>query len=366
MATTGTATESRDPVNLASDLHDADLVRVVSRADGDGLAAATILGAALADRDIPRHLSLAPSRKRVAPRLEGDDTVIVLGFQGFEQSCNADSAAACAYELAQELGTDPDPGLALAGATVAGVPPADPALEAARDRGLTQRPGLAIPTADMATGLAYTGWLHAEFSGDEEATTKFLADLDLPEPMNEQGHRMVASAVALEATDTQPSERASTAIANAVGPRTTPTAFETIGGYADVLNAATKMDAGAALAALLTGAESRLLEMWQMYGAKVHEAVAELPQTETPVETATVEGIPPEDVARLGRDFRVPADRFYVEGPATIALATREETAIETLENRVPEAAVSGTNTLATVRTDADLGTLLADTEAAQ
>ncbi|MEF8772042.1 hypothetical protein [Halodesulfurarchaeum sp.] len=366
MATTGTATESRDAADLASDLHDAELVRVVSRADGDGLAAATILGDALADRDIPRHLSLAPSRNRVAPRLEGDDTAIVLGFPDFEQSCNAESAATCAFEMAQELGTDPDPGLALAGGTVAGVRAQDPALSAAQDRGLTQRPGLAIPTADMATGLAYTGWLHAEFSGDEAATSEFVADLDLPEPMNERGHRMVASAVALEATDTLPSERATKAIANAVGPRTTPTAFETIGGYADVLNAAAKMDAGAALASLLTGAESRLLEMWQVYGAKVHEVVAELPQTETPVQTATVEGIPPDDVARLGRDFRVPADQIYVEGPETIALATREETAIETLENRVPEAAVSGTNTLATVRTDADLETILTDTEAGQ
>ncbi|MFB6085527.1 MAG: hypothetical protein ABEJ84_01760 [Halodesulfurarchaeum sp.] len=353
MATTGT-TRARKPADLASDLRGADLVRVVSRADGDGLAGAAILANALTAIGIPRHLALSPSRDAAAPRLDAEGTAVALGFEHFDGSCQGDSAAYCAFELARELGTDPDPGLALAGATCAGVSPAGPALETARDRGLTERPGLAIPTADVTTGLAHSGLLHADFSGDEAETADFLAGLDLPEPLDESGHRKLASAVALRVTEGTTTDRATAQLANALGPRTSPTAFETIGGYADVLAAGAAIDAGGALTALLGDTdETALLESWREYGVAVHEAVAALPAGNETVELATVD-IPPLAVARLGRDFRVNAERLYVAGPDSIALATREANARSTLESHYPDEQLAGTDTLATVRT-ADL-----------
>ena len=365
MATTGTATEQREPADLARDLLEADLVRVVSRADGDGLAGAAILANALADQGIPRHLSLTASRENAAPRLEEHGTAIALGFAGFEQSCEADSAALWASELARELGSDPDPGLALAGARAAGVPAQESILSAATEQGLSERPGLAIPTSDLTVGLAYTGWLHAEFSGDEEAARDFLETQDLSESAEEADQRRLGSAVALTVTDKPRSQRAVTAISNAIGTQTSPTAFETIGGYADVLNAAANMDPGAALWALLGGDETRLLDMWQDYGATVHETLHSLPTATNGVETVTVSDIPPQDVARLGRDFRTDADRLYVEGPETIALATRDENALETLTSHFSAGQVTGTDTLGTVRTTETLDQVLEDMEAA-
>jgi hypothetical protein len=346
-------TESRatwTPSELGAHLRGADRVRVVSRADGDGLAGAAILADALSALDIPRHLALAPTREAAAPRLDAAGTAVALGFDDLEQSCG-DSAALCAFETARELGTDPDPGLALAGAACAGVRPSDPAREAAREQGLTERPGLAIPTEDVTRGLAYTGLLHADFSGDEAATADFIADRDLPEPLDDAAHRDLASAVALRVTDGARPDRATAALATALGPRTSPTAFETIGGYADVLRAAAAMDPGAGLAALLGGVdEDTLLETWQAYGAALHEAVADLP-TDDPV--ASVD-IAPADVARLGRDFRVDAARVVVAGPDSVALAA-ETNARSTLDAHYPDEQPAGTDTLATVQTT-DLG----------
>ncbi|MFW6004491.1 MAG: hypothetical protein ACOCPV_02510 [Halodesulfurarchaeum sp.] len=350
MATTGT-TRAREPADLASDLRGADLVRVVSRADGDGLAGAAILGQALTDLGIPRHLALSPSRDAAAPRLESDGTAVALGFENVDGSCSGDSAASCAFDLARELGTDPDPGLALAGAASAGVPPEEPPLEAARKQGLTERPGLAIPTADVTAGLAYSGLLHADFSGDETATAAFLAELDFPEEPDADAHRNLASAVALEVAAGASTERATDALADALGPRTSPTAFETIGGYADVLEAAAAMDAAGALAALLGDTdEATLLDHWRNYGAALHDAVADLPAGGGAVELASVD-VPPAPVARLGRDFRVDAERLYVAGPDSIALATRKADARSRLESHFPDEQPAGTDTLATVQT---------------
>ncbi len=365
MATTGTSMKDREPADLASHLRGADLVRVVGGGGGGRPAPRAPLAPPLAYHRTPSPLSLSPAGEAAPPRPEAAGTAVALGFEDVDQSCLGDSAALCAFETAQELGTEPDPGLALAGATCAGVPPQDPALEAAQDRGLTERPGLAIPTADVTEGLAYTGLLHADFSGDEDATRAFLSELDLPEPLDAAAHRQLASAVALEATDTPTGERAPMAIADAFGPLTSPTAFETIGGYADVLDAAATTDPAAALTALLGDRdEAALLDLWREYGTALHDAVAALPTGDGAVETATVD-VQPDDVARLGYDFRVDADRLYVGGPASIALATHEQDARRTLESHFPNEQITGIDTLATVQTD-DLDSVVTDIEAAQ
>lgn len=357
MATTGTDGET---AGLAADLRGARLARVVSRADGDGLAAAAILGRALAAVGIPRHLSLAPSAAAAASRLEEAGTAVPLGVP--DSDCRFESAARCAYAAARELGTDPDPGLALAGSVAAGIEPQGPALDAARERGMQVRPGLAVPTADLATGLAYSGHVHASFSGDRAAAQEFLDNLGLPEELDEAARERVASAVALEATDA--TARAATAIERALAPRTAPTGFETVGGYADVLSAAAARDPGRALAALL-GSEDHetLVALWTDYGTALHDGV-EAVTADGAVATGRVEAIPPRDVARLARDFAVPAERVYVAGPASIALATADPAARSLLETRFDSQQIAGTETLATVRTDSNVETVRDEIEA--
>ncbi|AOW80423.1 hypothetical protein HTSR_1245 [Halodesulfurarchaeum formicicum] len=364
MATTGTADENWTPDGLAGHLREVSLARVVSRADGDGLAAAAILGRALAARNIPRHLSLSPTAADATTRLSESSTAVTLGFPVGEHVCDADAAALCAYEVARELGTDPDPGLAIAGAVAAGTEPQGPALDAASERGLTNRPGLAIPTTDPAVGLAHTGLVHADFSGSVEAARDFLAPLDLPAELDPDANERLASAVALAATDTARPDRATRAIEAAIAPRSSPTDLETVEGYGDVLNASAAMAPGRALAALLGTPELPTLRtLWEQYGTALHRAVDDLAPAEGPVAMGTVEAIPPRDVARLGRDFQVDADRLYVAGPGAITLASSEVDARERLEIEFPEAAITGTDRLATVRTETDLETVLTEVE---
>ncbi|MFB6109650.1 MAG: hypothetical protein ABEJ60_02095 [Halodesulfurarchaeum sp.] len=354
MATTGIDGESWEPAGLAGELRGAHLVRIVSRADGDGLAAAAILGRALGELGIPRHLSLSPAAAGAAPRLEEAGTPVTLGFPDLNRTCRSASAARCAYDVARELGIEPDPGLALAGSVAAGVEPQGRPLEAGRERGMSTRPGLAIPTGDLATGLAHTGYLHASFSGDVAAARDFLAELGLPEEPGADARERLASAVALDATDA-PTSRAATAIERALAPRTSPTAFETIGGYADVLTAAAALEPGRALAALLGSADREtLLDLWTEYGAALHEGV-EAVTADGAVATGRVEAIPPREVARLARDFAVAADRVYVVGPDSLALATAGAEARSVLETRFESEAVIGTETLATARIDTDI-----------
>lgn len=359
MASTGTASEMRTPADLAESLHGADRVRVVGRADGDGLAAAALYGRALGSLAVPRHISLSPNREAAAPTLEANDVTVAPGLD--EHEPGEQSAALAAYETALELGTDPDPGLAVAGAVAANVEPHGPALDAAREAGMDTRPGLGIPTAELRTGLAYSTRFHAPFSGDPDSVASFLDEWDRSEPADPDDRREVAAAVALDATAQAPGERAVSALEGVLAPRVAPGPFETIEGFADVLNAAARFDPGAGLAALLGSVDrERLLAAWKQYGTQVHEAVAALPKTDESTVTATVEDVSPIDVARLGHAFRVPADRLAVAGPEAIALAATDVDASERLRSAA-SGPVTGDENIAILHADADQETVLAE-----
>lgn len=361
MASTGTESDARTPADRAERLHTADRVRVVSRADGDGLAAAAIYGRALASRNVPRHLSLSPRREGAAPHLEAPGVTVAPGFDA--HGTPEESAALTAYETALEFGADPDPLLAIAGAVAADVRPHGPALEAARERGAEPRPGLGVPTAELPTGLAYSTRIHAPFSGDPAAAAAFLEDLTVSELGDDEAHRELAAAVALEATDGAPGERAVPALERFLAPTRAPGEFETIEGYADVLDAAARFDPGAGLAALLgTVDRDRLLEVWEAYGAKLHEAIGALPESAESTVTATVEAIPPVEVARLGHAFRVPADHLAVAGQETVALAAAETDA-RTVLRSAADGRVTGDETLAVLHGDVDPQTVLTEVE---
>jgi hypothetical protein len=354
MATTGTRADRSEPAALAGHLRGAECVRIVSRADGDGLAAAAIFGDALATLGVPRHLSMARAREAAAPRFEAAGTALAPGFADLGPACPRDSAALWAFETARELGADPDPGLALAGAIAAGAPLQGAALKAVSQDGLERRPGVASPTTDVAEGLAYSGLLHAPFSGDEDAAAAFLDELDRPTGQTDDSRTDLASAVALAATEDRISNRAVSQLHGALAPHPSPTDFATIEGYGDVLRAAARVEPGAALAATLGTVDAELLlDKWRSYGSDLHRAIEDLPADEDRV-TAMVEAVSPRDVIRLGHAYRGPAAELAVAGPDSLALATTEREAVSVLEDRFTDARVTGSESMATVWTEAD------------
>lgn len=355
MATTGTPTAASEPADLANTLDGSALARIQSRADGDGLAAAAILGNALAELGIPRHLSVSPDVEPTNPDTETEAGAVTIDVRTLDAACNNNSLALCAYETAVAMGADPDPGMAIGGAITAHVTPRGNALADAEAQGLTERPGVAIPTPDLVSGLAHSSWLRAPFSGDEDATADFLDEHALRPIDGTEDRKRLASAIAFIVTESMAQERTTDALASALGPQTSPTAFETVGGYADVLRAVAARAPGVGLAALLDEVdEAALLDHWRSYGDAVHEAVSNI-STDSDIATGIVEEVRPADVARLAHAYCVETKRVSVTGPTSIALAANDDAATSLLEAEFPDQPVRGTAQLATVRTDAGL-----------
>src|SRR6056297_154720 len=183
-----THTQPVDPdaaATLATALASAPFVRVYGHADGDSLAAAGLLAVALRKRSVPFqiHVSDDPAGDLTDPDTEpaDDDSQTVLVTSGRRDAADhavppADDgrpASVVAAAVSRELGVDPDPLLALAGTIAAGsLPGTDGSgslLEQAEQTGLVERrPGVVVPTADLADGLAHSTLLAAPFSGDTE------------------------------------------------------------------------------------------------------------------------------------------------------------------------------------------------------
>lgn len=328
MATTGRSVE---PSAAAAELAEASFVRVLSRADGDALAASGVLARAFAACGIPFQVSVVAGvgertaclRRSVGSATGADAGADVNANVGAGADADADTVAVVigaadiasvavdaptetttaetttstpgicqlnpsdrpvtleAVALARELGVTPDPVLALAGAVAAGVGPGagetEPILESALEDGsLTRRPGVSIPTNDLVDGLAYSTRLRAPWSGDREATADALGSLADGDPTDEAVGRQVASLVAL---DTVGAEAASTQAGTAVGrvmhPYATPeTPFETLGGVADVLEATARTAPGTGVAlAMGHDVSAAALEAWREHGARAHSVL---------------------------------------------------------------------------------------------
>jgi len=320
-----TADRPDDPVPVASDvagrLREAGFVRLVTARTGDGVAAAGLLARALGSVDVPYQLSVAavpdPARRETdadltlalgRPAVDADVTL------GTTRSRTA-SATACA--IAGELGTV-DPVLALAGVVAAGVYPesadgAERILERAREDGVQRRPGVAIPTTEHADGLAHSTLVHAPFSGDVTAARDALADAEIvvsrPEAPGEDARRQIASLVALTvAGEGSTTPRATVQVERFLRPLAGGP-LETVGGYADVLDAVARERPGLAVSlALDTADREAALAAWRDHAERAHTAVRE-------ARTGRYDGLfvarceagaPVETVARLLRDFRSP------------------------------------------------------------
>jgi hypothetical protein len=343
MSTTGRTAQS-DADALAARLREAPFVRVLAAADGDSVAASGVVARAL---DCPFQVSVTRTvaeRERRAARVADDHPdeaalTLVVGddAEGTAVPGIDRPATVTAVDVARDLGASPDPVLSLAGAFAAGAVPgageSASVLAAAEERGLVERrPGVAVPTADLADGLGHSTLVHAEFSGDSTAAGAALADLDLPAELDGDARRAVASLVALSATGGEGvTPRAAESVERALRPYATPDApFATVGGYADVLDAVAEDAPGTAVAlALGHDARDAALTAWRDASERAHRALRE-------ATTGRYDGLfvardddaPVATTARLLRDFRSPEPVALVVGDGEAAAAATDDRGI--------------------------------------
>ncbi len=290
-----THTQPADPAaaaSLAAELADAAFVRIDAHADGDSLAAAGLLAVALGERNVPFQVHVSSDPAGDLPETTADDSLrlaITTGQRGTADETvpsagDSRPASVVAAAVSRELGVEPDPLLALAGVIASGsLPGADGSgalLEAAEQAGLfKRRPGIAVPTAHVADGLAHSTLIDAPFSGDREAAKAVLNELGIDAEstdLDEDTRTQVASRVAV---DVSTAETATPAAADhvetALRPYATPRGpFETLGGYADVLSVLACEQPGLAVS-LALGAElsDDTLDVWRDHATDAHDAL---------------------------------------------------------------------------------------------
>jgi hypothetical protein len=359
---------------VASACRDAEFVRLVATADGDALAA-TGLARVLAESDRPFQASVAEPTAPPARGTEADVT-ITLG----RADATADHAippttvpvSETAFAAAEQLG-EADPILALAGAHTAEQSASGSLIETAERAGATQRPGVALPTADVADGLAHSTLVHASVSGETETAGELLADRALPATgdADEDEQRRLASAVALETVGVDDATtRSGEAIERALHPHAIGGPFATVGGYGDVLDAVAREQPGTGVAlALGHDAREAALDAWRTHAARAHRAirrattgrydglfVARGSPAALGIETAT--DVPVATLARLVRDFRSPEPVGLVVTDGRAAAAATEDRTLATALGKVAESAdgsAAGTGRRAQATFDAEM-----------
>jgi len=347
--------------DVAGHLREAEFVRLVAEADGDSLAAVGLLARQL---DGPYQASVVPS-PATANRETGADLTVALGRRTPVADVSvgvAEPASRLAFDVASHLG-GADPLLAMAGLVAAGVVPTGAPLKAA-DR--PRRPGLSVPTADPADGVAHTTLVHCAVSGDPAAAETLLSDADADD---EAARRQRASLVALRvAEDGTP--QAVDAVERFLCPHVGGP-FGTVEGYADVLDALSRSRPGLGIALTLGAADREAaLEAWRSHGRQVHAATRE-------ATTARYDGLfvarirtgddrratPVAAVARLVGQFRSPESVVLAAGDGRAALWADDETDAARVLGRTTDAVggtAAGTPALGRARIDADATELAA------
>lgn len=371
MATTdaGERTEDADvDSDVAEVLGDASFVHLLVGADGDAIAAAGVLGRSLAHVGTPYQVSVVGTPDEATRRIaatDGDSTTVSVGLDTGEATTSIDGVprSVGAYHVAADLveSVAPPGVLALAGAVVTGRDLDDlPGVqEAIRVAGGRHVPGVAVPTADTARGLAYSTLVHGPFSG---RPAEAAAMLDGSEAADGVGDRSLASAVAMAVAGPDDTPRRSAgATGRVLRPLVVDGPFQTVGGYADVLSATAHAAPGTAMA-LALGRDGRTpaLEAWEAHGATVHEAVRSVDWRRYADVIVVETDAPAPATARLLRDFRAPEPAVLVRAPDRTALATTETDARRWLAAAVDPTTVAGRPRLATTTdlTDQELDRL--------
>jgi hypothetical protein len=358
---------------LAARLREEGFVHLVAARTGDAVAATALLARALDSAGVPYQTSVVALPERAARATDTDCTLGVGRPATADVTLGTDGrpASTAAFEVAAELG-DPDPALALAGTLAAGRYPDETLLAAAED--IERRPGVAVPVADLADGLAHSTLVHAPFSGAVERAASALDEGDDDaggESDTDPDPRAVASLVALAvAGDEAGTPRGAESVERFLRPFVAGP-LETAGGYGDVLDAVVRERPGQALAFAL-GADVDLLPVWRDHTERAHAAVRE-------AETGRYSGLfvarcadrpPVGTVARLVHEYRSPEPVTLAVGDG-IATAVTEPDAAADAGEALAEAAASvdgtgaGTQTHARATFDGDRSAfVLATTEA--
>jgi hypothetical protein len=325
MATAGRDPRTAPADELATALRGADLVRLASAPSGDAIAATGTLARALVATGSGFQASvIGPAGE--ATRATDADLTLAIGREEASADltiAGPEAASATAHAVATTLETTPDPALALAGC-VAARELDERIVEAVDAGGLTRRPGLAIPTAALAGGLAHSTLVHAPFSGDVESARDALAELSIPvdavvTDVDDEDSRRLASFVALAAGENAASDRAAMAVERVLRPYEGGP-FATVGGYADVLEAIARERPDVAVS-LVLGDDSvvaEALDAWRDHAGRAHAAVraCDIARYDGLV-VARGEAMPVVTVARLLADFCVPE-------PVVLAVADGE------------------------------------------
>jgi len=322
--------------DVAASLRDAGFVRLVAAQTGDAVAATGLLAGALDTVGVPYQTSVV-ALPNGADRATDADCTVALGrpaATGATLGTGTKTASAAAFAVARELGSSEpgssepgssepgssEPGststvLALAGTLAAGQYPGEELLAAAEP--LDRRPGVAVPTADRADGLAHSTLVHAPFSGSVERARELVADRDPRERAS-----LVALAVA---GDEHGVSRGATSVERVLRPFVGGP-FETAGGYGDVLDAVARERPGMAVA-LALGADLDAAPVWREHATQAHAGVrAARTGRYDGLFVARCEDQPPVGtVARLVHDYRSPE-------PVTLAVADGTAVAVATAE----------------------------------
>jgi hypothetical protein len=325
MASTGDADAGDAPAeSAAAALRSASFVHVVAHADGASVAAAGLLAGAADALGVPFQVSVARTAAGLSRRVAAveDATAVVAGARepGADASLSGPEAPLTAARAVRAVGADPDSTLALAGGSVAGVE-AD-GTDGVEHVPVERRPGVGLPTTDIADGLAHTTLVHADVSGDPEAAAALLADLDVGTEPTEAARRRLASALALDASVAAAEERGVAALGRALHPLGPAGQFETVAGYGDVLDAVAREAPGTAVA-LTLGYDARgaALDAWRAHARRAHAAVRAADPARHAGLTVARDAAPVWTVARLLRDFRSPEPAALAVGADEAALA---------------------------------------------
>jgi hypothetical protein len=354
--------------DVATRLRDAGFVRLVAARSGDAVAATGLLVSALQREDVPSQSSVV-AMPDDPKRATDADLTIALG----RPSTRADltvgvgstPASRTAFEVATQLAA-PDNldrsalTLALAGVCAAGSHPDGELLAAAEADGIERRPGVGVPTDDLTDGLAHSLSIHAPFSGSVAAAAQTLDGLELPDTLDEDARRRVASTVALAvAGDTEATSRATECVERVLRPYT-GSRFGTIAGFADVLSGTVHERPGLAIPLALDAIEAEAaLDAWRAHASRAHEAVRE-------VRTGRYDGLfvarcsgdaPVDTVARLVRDFRSPEPLVLVvaDGRAAATAGDAEANVGTTIQEVAAKVGGTGTGTTTRGRAQFDV-----------
>lgn len=365
MSTTGrTADGAADAERVVAAIREAGFVRVVSHADGAGLAAAGVLARGLDDAGVPFQVSLASTDASAASTLTNaaaESATLAFGFSAdalgardvdatTDYASGDATSVRDAADISRSLGSTPFEPLVLAGVLAAGEVPTED------DGGLSRRPGVGVPTDDLGDGLAHSTLLHGTFSGDENRAGATLAELGLPADLDDAAYRRLASVIAIEATSGGTPDRTSTALQHVLKPHVhADCEFATVEGYADVLDALARTAPGLGVATAVGRLDRTIaLDAWRATAQSVHRTITRAKADVTPdeseetphVASTVVESAAPGTVARLLRDFVAPSPNVLVTGEAGVALATTNADARDTLVS-ADAAGVGGHESLA-------------------